>query len=50
MYFRVFFKVNIENWDILGGCKNFKSYFELLYIHGFLFIYLFFSFFGGGEG
>ena len=32
MYFRVFFKVNIQNRDICLGCKIFKYFFGVLEI------------------
>ena len=54
MYFSVcFFKVlNVQNWDIFGGFKNFKYLcicLRLLDIPD-IYIYIFFFFFFGGGG
>ena len=44
MHFWVFFKVNVQNGGILGGCLNFK------YFWGFLKFLFFFFILGGGGG
>ena len=30
MHFRVYFKVNVQNWDIVLGCYSFKYFFGVL--------------------